>query len=300
MRIGSHIRWTVSYHNYKEKKMQILAGRTLIVLLAILTFAPITKGLTIHQVQESNASLDWKSAYENQDVDVTGGVVTYADMPPGKAFYRVVIQDPTENQWAGVEVKIISGVLGTSVQVGDRVDLTSVRVDESSSTRGTTYLIFDPTTYGSGFTILSSGNAVSPTVVSPELLGGGDLSADPVNVEKYEGMLMQVQDVTVGLLNLGSHNDNYELISSGETCWASDYFNINRDSSELYHPWTAMGQYYTSVTGILEQYTKTSDGYDYYQLLSRSTSDMIVPEPASMLLLSGGMLWLAGRRKKRL
>jgi len=268
-------------------------------LAAVTAMAAPAPALTIYDVQYSTAATGWKSSYDTQVVNVTGGVVTYVGSPPGKLSPRVVIQDPTYSQWAGVEIKIFSGAPEGGVQVGDRVDLTNVQVDEGSKTRGTTYLIYDETAFGSGFSVVSSGHSVPATVLTPGDIGGGDMSADPSVTEKYEGMLIELQTVTIGSLNIGSHNDNYELLSGGQTCWGSDYMNLDRDEAELYHDRTVSGATFPVVVGILEQYTKESDEYDYYQLLTRGTADLggtAVPEPLTAVLLVGGCV-AAWRRK---
>ena len=274
---------------------------TAFMVLVILVFAGVSQAvsipLTIRDVQLSDAANDWKSTYEGQIVDVLGGIVTYAATPPGKSTPRVIIQDPNFSEWAGVEIKVFDGMLAGSVQVGDRVDLTDVYVDESSKARGTTYLLFDVTSYNSDFTVVSGGHSVNPTLVDPSILGAGEEIADPAQAEKYEGMLLSVADVTVTAMDLGSHADNYELTSTAGACWASDYLNVDRLATADYHAKTILGASFSAVIGVLEQYTKTSDDYDYYQLLTRSGADF-VPEPASAILLLLGSAAMFGRKNR--
>ncbi|MCK4276839.1 MAG: hypothetical protein KAX78_10015 [Phycisphaerae bacterium] len=266
------------------------------VATAILVSGNIAGALSIYDVQYSDAAGGWISQHTDQIVDVTGGVVIYVGRPPGKFATRVVIQDPSFAEWGGVEIKIFDGTLGDAVQLGDQVNLTNVYVDESSATRGTTYLLFDATTYGSAFTIASAGHVIPPTVISPSVLGAGEQSANPAQTEKYEGMLLTAQSVTIGSMGLGSHNDNYELTGAGGTCWATDYFNLDRDATQLYHPFTEPGRPYWGVIGVLQQYTKISDQYDYYQLMTRSSADF-VPEPGVVAFLLAGATAVLGKRK---
>jgi len=239
--------------------------RTVLSLWAVITLlAGPARALTIYDVQHCDAADGWKSPYVDQVVDVTGGVVTYVGRPPGKATTRVVIQDPSFTEWAGIEVKI--------------------------------YLLFDATNYGSDFSVVQTGVVVAPTIVPAWMLGNGEQSAAPEQAERYEGMLLAVQDVTIGSLGLGSHNDNYELVTAAGTCWATDYFNLDRDPFELYHALTQPGSSFDAVVGILEQYTKTSDQYDYYQLMTRNSADF-VPEPATSALFWAATAMLLGHRR---
>jgi len=267
-------------------------------VLTVLLVPAFASAVTIYDVQYSDAANNWESAYYDevtmQTVDVTGGVVTYAATPPGKSFSRVVIQDPTQTVWAGIEIKILDSTPVSSFQVGDLVSLTSVGVDES---RGATYLIFDNVAHGSAFSVVSSGHSVAPTVVSPAVLGAGEQIAAPAPAEKYEGMLLCVEDVHVGAMDQGKAADNYELINLGsDKCWGGDYLNVDRTGPK-YHDYTATGQSFDAVIGVLEQYTKASSNYDYYQLLTRSSADFI-PEPATLTLLLGGAgLLLFGQKR---
>ncbi|MCK5113629.1 MAG: hypothetical protein KAR11_02560, partial [Phycisphaerae bacterium] len=176
--------------------------------------------LGIRDVQESSAANSWESLYNGDTINVIGGVVTYTGMPPGKVKYRIVIQDPTQTEWAGIEVKQIGGTL--NVNVGDKIDLSNVLVEES---RATTYLVYDA---GSSASVISGGNSITPTVIAPSLLGVGLISANPAAAEKYEGMIVRVEGVTVGDMGLGSHADLYTLGDGAGSCYASDYMNQDR------------------------------------------------------------------------
>jgi hypothetical protein len=291
-------------------------ARTYLAALALawLLLPGPAAALTIEDVQQTDAAHNWESPYLGQTIDVTGGIVTYAAMPPGKAFARIVVQDPGLAEWAGVEVKIFDGTPPSAFPVGSRVDLSNVCVDEN---RGTTYLLFDGRSvgeggYGSGMSVFSTDQVVSPTVVSPLILGyaqpiasqadeeNANISAAPTEAEQYEGMLLMVTDVTLNVdpVGFGSHNDNYEMIAAGGVCWASDYMNLDRPAGEDYHPWTATGAGYDAVVGVLEQYTKDSTAHDYYQLLTRSSADFVPAPPPAMVLLAGAVA-LRCRRVRR-
>jgi hypothetical protein len=280
----------------------MLTRRVLLCVLVGLVRVAAAEALTIRDVQYDPAG--WQSPYYDESspqiVSVSGGVVTYAAGPPGKPWGRVVIQDPNETDWAGVEVKLLDDTPVSTFQVGQRVDFADVLVDESY---GTTYLIFDSSApaaggYGSSYSLGTTGHSVPPTTVAPGVLGAGDDSADPAAAEKYEGMLLKVLDVTVSLDGgLGSHNDNYELTGAGGTCWAADYMNVDRAAGDDFHAWTQTGRHWDAVIGVLEQYTKPIDAYDYYQLLTRSSADFVpAPLPAAVLLAAAPLLLQTRRR----
>ncbi len=131
------------------------------------------------------------------------------------------------------------------------------------------------------YTIESTGNALPDPIVAT-----ADVIPVPVNhasSEPYEAMLLQARDVTLTEMDLGKAADNYALTDATGTCWAADY--MNWDNYDNYHELIQMGRHYESITGLLEQYT--SDPWDYYQLLTRGTGDIIVPEPISVVLLGG-------------
>jgi len=102
---------------------------------------------------------------------------------------------------------------------------------------------------------------------------------DLTNVEIYEYMLLTITNVTVGAMDLGSHEDNYELFNEDGVCWAADYANYDLPPGSDY--FVAAGEFYESVTGYLEQYQKESEGWDYYQLLGRDADDFVLGSSAT-------------------
>jgi hypothetical protein len=98
--------------------------------------------------------------------------------------------------------------------------------------------------------------------------------------------------VSVADLGYGKAFDNYVLASNADPnliCWVSDYMNADKDKGLIYHPYVEVGQYFYSVTGILEQYTGDSDGiyYDYYQLLTRNSDDFVLEQTDDAEILTG-------------
>jgi hypothetical protein len=145
---------------------------------------------------------------------------------------------------------------------GDQIDLFGVTVDEY---RGNTQLAFADS---SSLIVNSSGNVVTPLVVSTADI---PYPADHGLTEKYEFMLLTVEGVEVGAMDLGKNGDNYELNSGEGTCWASDYANIDIPPASIYY--VSAGDRFTSVTGYLEQYLRDDPPWDYYQLLPRWAAD---------------------------
>ncbi len=225
-------------------------------------------GLTIDEIQTSTGP-DWESPYADQWVDITGGIVTKVYIG-GRT--RVIIQDPTlGDAWAGILISFDEHELATGITRGDQIDLTHVEIYES---RGNTQAGFDSS---SVFSIISSGNYVVPLTVSV-----ADIP-DPINAdlsEKYEYMLLTVENVTVGAMDLGSHDDNYELFNDDGLCWAADYANYDLPPGSDYY--VSAGEQYESITGYLEQYQNPADDWDYYQLLPRDAEDYLIGSSATL------------------
>ncbi len=251
-----------------RKKVTTFLALALSVLLA-----QAAGGLTIYDVQFSTPP-DYESPYFGQTVDVSGGVVT-------KIFVggrtKITIQDPTlGDTWAGVQVVFDEHAQAAGIACGDQVDFFAVLVDEY---RGNTQLGFSAT---SSFTIVSSGNTVEPVAITPADI---PYPANHDVTEPYEFMLLKVDSVCVGAMDLGKAGDNYELVNADGVCWASDYANADLPPGSVYY--VAAGQCFLSVTGFLEQYYNPTSGWDYYQLLPRDAGDY-VPGPVAVEARSWG------------
>ncbi|HUU85880.1 MAG TPA: hypothetical protein VM243_20470 [Phycisphaerae bacterium] len=243
--------------------------------------------LSIHDVQFT-ADPGGVSPYNGQTHNVLGGIVTH--VKPWGSKPRVYIQDPLAPAWGGILVKDwTAGGLAQNVAVGDRIDLSEVLVEEAS---GTTTLQFG------GFLAPNATFTVMGTAPVPDalVLTSADLAApvyDPINdtwfvanydSEPYEGMLATLPGVDVGTLGLGKAEDNYELLQGGDAAWAADF--MNWDAGGPYHPNIYAGARLAGITGVVEQYVGTDDAgtqWDYYQLFTRSTDD-IVPLVISLSL----------------
>ena len=272
----------------------------LLVAVCALCAAAGAEELTISAIQ-SDCDADGASSYAGQVVDCAGGIVT--QIFEGSQT-RVVIQDPAfPDGWGGIQVKDWIGDLADLLSVGDWVSFANVQVEEY---RGTTLLQYRPEN-GAGHEVLSQANELPPhkLVVLDEIAAPlGIPPEDPQewyvadhSAEKYESMLLMIEGVTVTAMDLGKAGDNYNLHGQAGDVWASDYMNADRVGA--YHPYVALETHFESVSGILEQYTKIDYGWDYYQVLTTGTSDLVIPEPASgAMLLAAATVALTRRRRR--
>jgi len=242
--------------------------------------------LSVYEVQYTTDPAG-ASPYNGQIHNVTGGIVTHV----WQGFNdRVYLYDPAHPTWGSIVVKDgEGGELSNNVSVGDWVSFDNIYIDEFYST---TFLQYRRTQAPDvSFTIESSGNPLP----SPVALTVADVAVPPDHptTEPYESMLVMLENVIVGQMDLGKAGDNYELLQNNDIAWAADYMNI--DAGGPYHPSIHTGAALASITGIVEQYTNLDTGWDYYQVLTRSSADIVVPEPAGLLLALAG--FVAVRRR---
>ena len=264
-----------------DRTVSVLIASAVVILQAAWASPAGAQPLTIHQIQ-SNTSDGDASIYDYTVVDCAGGVCV-AKFPGFRP--RLVLQDPDyPDAFGAIQVKdwISPFDMFNGVQIGDWVSFTDILVEEF---RGTTFLQRQ-TGYGTEYTIVSQGNPLQPyRVVSvgeipaplpmnhPEF--GDGWYVENHDAEPYESMRLEVRDVVVTQMYLGKAADNYNVRNSAdEDCWLADYMNVDRPPDQLYHPLVVMGQQFCAVRGVFEQYTKLSDGWDYYQLITISTPDL--------------------------
>jgi hypothetical protein len=244
--------------------------------------------LSIYELQYTE-NPDGSSYYDEQTVNCTGGIVIHKW---SRGRERMTLYDPNyPDGWGGIMAKgPFDSTAFEDVNLGDWVRLENVIVyEELNKARGNTTLFYDEY---SSYSILSTGHELpEPLLVDTEEIA---VHYDPVRqtcyvsdhrAEKYEAMYLKVRIVTVGDVNVGSHLDNYSLSKMDDPniyCWASDYINIDNPDSYTPHPIISSGLKLCSVSGILEQYTKLSDGWDYYQLLTTEREDFQIEQPGDL------------------
>lgn len=221
--------------------------------------------LSIYDIQ-SNTSDGDASVYDGQIHNVNGGIVTHV----WRGFNdRVYLQDPAHPTWGAIVAKDAEdGELWSSVNVGDWVSFDNIYIEEY---RGTTLLQYRRSLAPDvAFTVESVGNPVpAPVVLEAENL---PVPVDHAASEPYESMVVTLKNVIVGQKGLGKADDNYELLQRGDIAWATDYMNV--DAGAPYDPRVFTYAELLSITGVIEQYTKSPD-WDYYQLNTRFAEDIV-------------------------
>jgi len=270
----------------EEKMRTIMQVMSIALAAALLTSGAFADDLSIYDVQFNTSDGD-ASVYDGQIHNVTGGVVSHKWSGWQK---RVYLQNPDFPEWGAIVLKDWEdGAFYDAVEIGDFVSFTDIKIEEY---RGATYLRYDHAESPElDYTIESQGNPLP----APTVLTAADLAVpvDHAASEPYESMICTLEDVTVGQMDLGKEPDNYELLQGDDVAWGADYMNV--DAGGLYHPYIYPGAQLSSITGIVDQYTKLSNNWDYYQLITRSTAD-IVPEPSGLALLALGLFVTSRRR----
>ncbi len=278
----------------------------LLVCVAAATNALGSDAKTIYDIQHTTDP-GGDSTLNGQIIDSVGGIVTHKF--PGNRP-KLTLYDPSYSDgWGGVQVKdwttygSYARKLFDNVNVGDWISLTNVEVEEY---RGGTFLKYHED-HAPDFNIESTGNPLpAPIVVAPADItaplegpvGQWHVAGHVPVPEKYEAMWLEVRNVTVTGMDLGKAADNYVLSDALGDCWAADYMNTDV-GTDYYHPLVEMDREFLSVTGVLEQYTKLSNGWDYYQLVTTGSDDLEVPEPATLALLPAGVVAVLARRRRR-
>jgi len=264
---------------------KVVASAAMVATVAALAPVGAAQPLTICQIQFTENE-DGSSELDGDVVNCAGGICVAKWA--GFGLPRLILQDPNCPDdddyggigWGAIQVKDWTlGDLYDNVEIGDCVALTSVQVWEKV---GTTFLYFKDE-LGSGYGIVSEDNPLPahlPVAVSdiPAPIEGppGEWYVENHDAELYESMRLVVRDVTVTEMGLGKALDNYNLQDVQDAnCWATDYMNEDVGDSG-YHPFVGDEQYFCAVSGVFEQYTNLTNGWDYYQLVTLSSADLFL------------------------
>jgi len=254
------------------------------VILTFILFTQIANGIdySIYDLQYQADPEDLNSPHVGEDVNSIGGVVIHK-FPGSKP--KVTLYDPAYSTgWGGIAIKDFTTekTFYNTVNIGDWVSLTHTTVEEY---RGNTQLIFEAK---SGFVVESTGNDLpEPISIEPNDITAPVYQTSPEgwlvanhNAEKYEAMLVRVENVIVTEKDLGKAQDNYSLeryenAGPNDVCWVADYMNDQVEEND-YHRFVSLGRRFCSVTGIIEQYKgyKYYYEWDYYQVLTTYTGDL--------------------------
>ena len=265
----------------KPRSMEICV---IVLLLLVGGGAAPAQPLSIYTIQHTDDPLG-ASPYDQQLVDCKGGIVVKIYQ---RSIPRLLIQDPNHpDGWGAIQLKDRYNITSyfAGLQVGDYISLKNVHVEDY---RGTTFLqLF--AVYNPQIAILSRNNPLTePLLLDPNQIAapvedGGNFNIADHDAEKYESMMIRIENVSVRQMGLGKANDNYVLQQPGApevACWAADYINADRSYFEDYCPEVQIGQKFCILEGMVEQYYNTNEGFDYYQLLTTRTEDFYLPNRA--------------------
>jgi hypothetical protein len=266
-------------------KTKILTAMIILTVLGLAGHAQADT-LSIYEIQYTTDT-NGTSPQNGNIVECLGGIVTHV-RPGGRP--RLTIQDPNyPDGWGAIQVKGWTSDAFDGIATGDWISLTNVMVEDY---RGTTFLQYQ-TENDPNFVIVSSNTPLPrPLVVTIYEIAAPPEDTDSWvvpnhNAEKYESMLVRVNNVYVQDTGYGKAFDNYLLTSNDDPnliCWASDYMNNDKDRDLIYHPLVEIDQNFCGVAGILEQYEGESEGirYDYYQLLTTVEEDFTIEQIADL------------------
>jgi len=258
-----------------------------ILTLAMFTQIPMAQvaagiDYSIYDLQYQTDPEDFNSPHVGEDVNSIGGIVIHK-FPGGKP--KVTLYDPAYSTgWGGITIKDFTTekAFYNTVNIGDWVSFTHTTVEEY---KGNTQLMFESK---SGFVVETTGNDLpGPILIEPNDITAPVYQTSPEgwlvanhNAEKYEAMLIRIENIIVTEKDLGKAEDNYSLeiydgAGPNDVCWAADYMNQEVEEDD-YHRFVDLDSRFCSVTGIIEQYKGYKNYYewDYYQLLTTDTGDL--------------------------
>ncbi len=165
--------------------------------IAPLFYTVGTSGCSIRDIQYTPFPIG-RSGYVGDTVVLTGVVTSSSES--GNLGY-VHIQQEGETAWSGIWVN--GGSLITGLVIGDKVRITGV-VDE--------YFGLTRLSNISNVEVISSGQTITPSVLNPSLFSTYDF----LTCEKYEGMLVELQNPNGNLFVVDTNADASQSRNNGE------------------------------------------------------------------------------------
>ena len=210
---------------------------------------PIVGGYTPYNIQftknKGTGEDCYPSEFEGQNVEVTGIVTA---VHPDQTYPNFFFQDPTKDAWAGMFVYVDKDY--TAPTIGDQVKL---KGDVTEYYGMTEMKNMDATE------ILSSNHHVDPTPVAAASISG----ECRIWVEKYEGMLVQLTNMTV---SQSANSDGQWFVSDWSGTAMIDGYLFDGD---WINP--EFGTHFMSITGVLHY------SYGKYKLMPRNNNDFNAP-----------------------
>lgn len=223
-----------------------------ILVVLFLIAVNLVWGLSVYDVQYTTDP-SGNSPYMDQNVTVTG-IVTAVNWYSGGETSHFFISDPEGGEWKGVFVYNFD----YTVELGDEVELDATVQEYYNMTELSSL---------TALTVISSGNQIpEPLVVT---------TADLAETEAYEGVLVQVNDITV-TQDPNNYGEAYIDDGSGE-CQTDD---------AMYDYSPVAGDEYGFMRGMVDF------SYDEYSINPRTADDLgYTGEPGyieGVIFLEGG------------
>lgn len=225
--------------------------------LALIFSVVYSQTLPIIELRQNNSQ--GISVKEGQSVTIEGIVSVSNNFGNSGPAY---IQDST----AGIS--IYGSQFANSVNIGDSVSVTSV-VDNFN---GLTQLNF--TEGPSSFVILSSGSNIVPKVLTLNQIKSQFWNG----IEKYEGLLVRVNNVSISGSGTFNGNTNYDIADQTGTL----ELRIDNDVTSVIG--TAIPSEQVDIIGVIGQYDSSPPYNSGYQILLRSIEDLITDDNQPVIL----------------
>ncbi|WP_428264605.1 hypothetical protein [Haliangium sp.] len=188
------------------------------------------------------------------------GVVVVAVDGFGQRQGNVYVMEPDGGPFSGVAVNVPNA---QGAVPGDLVDVeggikAEFALDADTSTRTLTQI---EAPQGGQVTITKVGDG---TIPAPEVLDPSALAADDAEAEKWEGVLVQFEDVAIGTPARSIDFDDPTLVELEIT----GPFRIDSSLTEIDGAAITYGDCYQSITGIGQYFFE-------YKIMPRSTDDLV-------------------------